>query len=301
MFGPTINRDSSPCFFCHEVFNFDREPLQLDTSKNILFGTNSMEGALFVGSVLPDIYPLREGHPKNVTLNDLVHKTGMMQFMVWLLAQPFFHNIDPSNPAEVRQRLVDLASDFMFVCPDKMLLDYWPKVKSDGRVYYYRLDYRASKSVWNREWVFGANHMDDLDFVFGWPLMEGYSQKYNDYDRYVAENVINMWSNFAKHGKLVRDVGSDVKYYQQVRQGPSGYLLINGTRISELEGFPTNLCELLDVKFFRWAGRKFSQMTAMKSVVQSARKIVTAPFQIVQEMVTIPQKLSRGIVHAFAG
>lgn len=250
-YAPAVDTHSPTCFFCRKLFDFEEVPLSLETSKNVLIGTNSMEGAMFVSMALPDVYPPIKGRPKNLTLNDLIKRAGNQQHIAGWLTERFFSDVDASNSTQVRQRLVDLLSDYLFVCPDKMLLDNWLKVKGEGRVYYYRLDYRSSKSLSNREWVFGANHADDIELVFGLPLLEEFKDHYNDYDRFVSENMVKLWKNFAEKGKLMHDLNERPTTYDEVVVGPSRYLLINSTGFSKQPGFPSNLCDVIDVDMYK--------------------------------------------------
>lgn len=275
--------------------------LQFETSKNVLLGTNSMEGALFTALAFADVYPPFIGSPKAATLNDLVQKAGVLKHVVRWFAERFFNGVDTLNPVHVRQRIGDVIADYMFTCPDKFFLDNWLKFKGRGRVYYYRLDYRSSNSVWNREWVYGPTHIDDLEFVFGWPLMEKYEHKYSRRDRVVAESVINMWSNFARTGRLISDVTGEEVEYGQVRPGPSGYVVIDSSGISEWTGFPKNLCHVLNINFFKFVGRIFSQAANMQSVAQSTRNVVTAPLQIVRQLVKVPSNLVGGLLNTVVG
>lgn len=298
IFGPTIDRKSPNCFFCRDVLNFEDNSLaQFDTSKNILLGTNAMEGALFAALLLPEVLPPFNGQPKSLTLNELAMDAGVVPVILRTFGSLLFNNI-ASNALQTRQRLVDVIGDFLFVCPDKMLLDNWLKVKGEGRIYYYRLDYRSSNSVWNRNWIVSATHMDDLEFVFGWPLLEHLRNEYNDYDRLVARNVINMWSNFAKHGKLINSCNEQVVSFDQVEKGPSGYVAIDSTGIKQYADFPANLCNTLNVNFFKLVGKLWTQLVITETITQSA---ITIPAQIVRQVATLPTDLSQRVFSVING
>lgn len=112
----------------------------------------------------------------------------------------------------VRKRLLGLIADGIFVCPDQLMVNTFAKT---GNVWYYRFDYRASKTYWNK-WLegscahrllylliviaLGALHADELQFVWGSPYREDVKDNYDDKDREISDLMMKIWSQFATTG-----------------------------------------------------------------------------------------------------
>lgn len=185
-FLPSEDNTKDICFFCQNPFDFMKEGNF--EKPDIMLGTNSNEGGMFLSTGLRDIYPPLKGEPKPATLSDLVDhakangagaNAGQMQMMLPM----FFRGVNKKDPVAVRERLLGLISDGMFVCPDLLLVNAFSK---KGAAWYYRFDYRPSKSYWNT-WLKGAMHMDELQFVFGLPFKPELKDNYNDADRVVSK------------------------------------------------------------------------------------------------------------------
>ena len=108
----------------------------------------------------------------------------------------FFRGVDKKDPVAVRKRLLQLISDGMFVCPDLLMVTAFAKT---GLVWYYRFEYRPSKTYWNK-WLEGALHADELQFVWGLPLRPDYKDNYDDNDRAVSKTMIKIWTAYTNTG-----------------------------------------------------------------------------------------------------
>ena len=199
-FLPSEDNTKDICFFCANPFDIVKDGT-FDPPGEVLFGTNSNEGGMFLSSGLKDIYPPFEGEPKPMGLNDLVEEAkkngagsnaGQMQMMLPM----FFRGIDKKDPVAVRNRLLELIADGMFVCPDQLLLAALAKKTA---AYYYRFDYRPGKSYWNK-WLEGALHMDEHQFIWGIPYRADAADNYTDKDKKVSMLMMKIWSAFIKTG-----------------------------------------------------------------------------------------------------
>ncbi len=65
-------------------------------------------------------------------------------------------------------------------------------------IYRYKYAHRSSLDPYPA--YTGVKHGDDLEFVFGTPLFEDLSEKYQDEEVALAEDIVNYWSNFVKTG-----------------------------------------------------------------------------------------------------
>src|SRR5207302_1630853 len=88
-FLPSEDNTKDICFFCTNPFDFIKDGEFKKT--DILLGTNSNEGGMFLSTGLREIYPPLKGDPKPATLNDLVEhakkngagsNAGQMQMML---------------------------------------------------------------------------------------------------------------------------------------------------------------------------------------------------------------------------
>ena len=170
--------------------------------KEVLMGTNSNEGGLMLATTLRHIYPPFGNESKPTNLNDLVEsmkKTsgstniGQLQMILPM----FFRGIDKKDPIAVRKRLLGLAKDGVFLCPDLLFLTSF--VKYGGTVYYYNFDLRPSSSPYSK-WLEGGQHLDEVQFVFGMPLRPEFESHYTDEEKKLSELIIKMWSQFVKFG-----------------------------------------------------------------------------------------------------
>ena len=70
-------------------------------------------------------------------------------------------------------------------------------------MYYYHFGHRTSSSPWPA-WS-GALHGDEIDYVFGGPLVnalgqDGSSRGYTDEEMILSRTMMTYWANFAKTG-----------------------------------------------------------------------------------------------------
>ena len=171
--------------------------------KQILMGTNSNEGGIMLSSGISDTYPPFKGEPKKATLNDLIEmakskgaksNAGQMQMMLPM----FFRGGNKKVHKAVRERLLALAADGLFTCPDQLLLQGYVKAAAN-QLYYYRFDYKPSNSPF-APWLEGAQHSDEMQYVMGNPLSDLYKDKYTDKEKELSKKFIALWSSFATKG-----------------------------------------------------------------------------------------------------
>lgn len=251
-FLPSEDNTKDICFFCMNPFDFVKDGNFKGTGE-VLMGTNSNEGGMFLASGLRDIYPPFKGDPKPYDLNALVDhakkfgagaNAGQMQMMLPM----FFRGVDKKDPVAVRNRLLELISDGMFVCPDQLLLNAYVK---KGTVWYYRFDYRPSKSYWNT-WLQGSLHMDDHQFVWGVPFREDAKVNYDDKDREVSLTAMKIWSDFIKTGNPAQEK----KWKWKPCKGKDrNHCEITGKGVKGKKGFPKNSCK--DLTRYYSMGRSF--------------------------------------------
>lgn len=271
-FFPSACSETSNCFFCRQLFDFEENPLEIQVDKPILMGTNSQEGALFAPSLLPAVYPLYKGTPRLMTLEQIAERAGNKRQLVQPILDKFFSDIDGNNGTQARDRVLELLRDYLFVCPDRMFIVERNKaVGEKSPLFYYRYDYRSSQSPWNSEWVTGASHADEMDDVFGMAHTKPFDERYTESEKLLSIKVMSMWTNFAKTGKFELEGQS----FTPIDTGSVSHALIDKNGVRERPGFPANLCNLLTVDVYKQVGafmRTLARAGEMKSSMSRFRR-----------------------------
>ncbi|GFT24984.1 acetylcholinesterase-1, partial [Nephila pilipes] len=94
----------------------------------------------------------------------------------------------------IRYQIYTSFGDEFFVCPQ---VYYAEKCAQKGyNVYYYVWRHRSSKTPW-APWM-GVPHFDEVEFVFGLPLL--YPSEYQTEEIQLSQKTIEIWSSFVKAG-----------------------------------------------------------------------------------------------------
>ncbi|XP_031434150.1 bile salt-activated lipase-like [Clupea harengus] len=163
-----------------------------------IIGANDMDGHLFAGLDVPSLnQPLqhtpledlktlvaaltKEKGPKGADLafNEYSHTWG-----------------DKPTKEEIKRAVVEVETDYIFLVPTQAALYQHNSVATTGRTYSYLFS-QPSRNPLNPSWM-GADHAEDLQFVFGKPFTTplAYWPKHRDVSGY----MIAYWTNFAKTG-----------------------------------------------------------------------------------------------------
>ena len=134
--------------------------------------------------------------PNNITLEAL--KTSIaFEYTDW--QRPNDNNI-------LRRNLLDIASDIAYFVPAVQTLEAHSKT-SNRRSYLYEFTAEPSSHLLpTASWFKGANHGDELQFLWGFPLSNETSVDHNSVPLFSSEEysfslgMIKAWSNFAKTG-----------------------------------------------------------------------------------------------------
>ncbi|NXH45165.1 CEL lipase, partial [Dicaeum eximium] len=103
---------------------------------------------------------------------------------------------DKPKQEDVKKTVVELATDYIFLIPTQLALDLHLQNAKSGKTYSYVFS-EPSRMLVYPSWV-GADHADDLQYVFGKPFATplGYLPKH----RTVSKAMIAYWTNFARTG-----------------------------------------------------------------------------------------------------
>ncbi|XP_014728598.1 PREDICTED: bile salt-activated lipase [Sturnus vulgaris] len=103
---------------------------------------------------------------------------------------------DKPTQEVVKKTVVELMTDYIFLIPTQKALDLHVQNAKSGKTYSYVFSQPSRMPVYP-SWV-GADHADDLQYVFGKPFATplGYKTKH----RTVSKAMIAYWTNFASTG-----------------------------------------------------------------------------------------------------
>ncbi|XP_028739176.1 bile salt-activated lipase [Peromyscus leucopus] len=163
-----------------------------------LAGINNMDGHLFATVDVPaidktnqdvteeDFYRLVSGNTLNKGLKG-AQTTYDLYTESW--AQ------DPSQENK-KKTVVAFETDILFLIPTEMALAQHRAHAKSGNTYSYLFSYPSRMPVYPK-WM-GADHADDLQYVFGKPFATplGYRAR----DRTLSKAMIAYWTNFARSG-----------------------------------------------------------------------------------------------------
>ncbi|KAK3105623.1 hypothetical protein FSP39_002059 [Pinctada imbricata] len=188
-------------------------------SLDFMTGTTSQEGSLIYMSVPPNVqerynFNISENIPSdficegilrpfirlNYKGNDAIYKKGCK----------FFTSV--GSKEELRNRAADLFADMMFTSATREMLNFHTKQKR-GKTYQYQFSKISPKpfAIPPPKWFKGSGHGDELLYLFR-------SEKENrpgmiditltGHDRRVSDDMISLWTSFAKTGTPSTGKGS---------------------------------------------------------------------------------------------
>ncbi|XP_074412303.1 bile salt-activated lipase [Zonotrichia albicollis] len=163
-----------------------------------LAGVNNMDGHIFAGVDVPAINrPLVK-----VTADQVYNLIKGLTVDRGEAGANATYNIytqswgDKPEQEVVKKTVVDLTTDYIFLIPTQVALDLHLQNAKSGKTYSYVFSEPSRMPVYPR-WV-GADHADDLQYVFGKPFATplGYWPKH----RTLSKAMIAYWTNFARSG-----------------------------------------------------------------------------------------------------
>ncbi|XP_048821807.1 bile salt-activated lipase isoform X1 [Lagopus muta] len=161
-------------------------------------GVNDMDGHIFAGVDIPAINrPL--GKMTASEFFDLVEGlTAERGERAATLTYDLYTETWGDNPGQevMKKTVVDLITDYIFLIPTQWALNLHHQNARTGKTYSYLFSQPSRMPIYP-SWV-GADHADDLQYVFGKPFATplGYLPKH----RKVSSAMIAYWTNFAKTG-----------------------------------------------------------------------------------------------------
>ncbi|KAM5146377.1 bile salt-activated lipase-like [Mantella aurantiaca] len=189
-FSPVIDGDFIP----DEPANLFHNAADVD----YIVGANNMDGHLFAGMDLSVINePLHKISQTEVRklISDLTLPKGTSGADV--AYDLYTRNWGPNPQQELMKRtVIDAETDYIFLVPTQEALGYHAMASRTGKTYSYLFTHPTRMPIYP-SWV-GADHADDLQYVFGKPFTTPLG--YRPQDRDVSDAMISYWTNFAATG-----------------------------------------------------------------------------------------------------
>ncbi|XP_015417251.1 PREDICTED: bile salt-activated lipase [Myotis davidii] len=129
---------------------------------------------------------------------------------------------DSSKEAK-KKTVVEFETDVLFLMPTKMAVAQHKANAKSARTYTYLFSHPSRMPVYPK-WV-GADHADDLQYVFGKPFATPLG--YRAQDRTVSQTMIAYWTNFARTGDPNQGHSAVPTQWEPYTQENGNYLEIN--------------------------------------------------------------------------
>ncbi|XP_076139446.1 bile salt-activated lipase-like [Alosa pseudoharengus] len=166
--------------------------------RDYIIGANDMDGHIFTGLDVPSINRPLPTTPVEDLKTLIAAFTKVKGQQAADLAYNEYTSTWGNRPSkeEVKRAIVEVETDYIFLIPTQAALYLHNSVATTGRTYSYLFTQPSRMPVYP-SWM-GADHADDLQYVFGKPFATplGYWPKHRDVSRY----MIAYWTNFARTG-----------------------------------------------------------------------------------------------------
>ncbi|KAM4696057.1 bile salt-activated lipase-like [Rhinophrynus dorsalis] len=189
-FAPVIDGDFIP----DEPRNLFGNAADVD----YLAGVNNMDAHMFAGVDMPSInQPLQK-----MSADDVQKLVQGLTLSKGLSGMEMAYNLYTSNwgpnpeQENMKKTVIDLETDYIFLVPTQEALAHHYQNAKSGRTYSYLFSHPSRMPIYP-SWV-GADHADDLQYVFGNPFSN--TLAYRPQDRDVSGAMIAYWTNFAATG-----------------------------------------------------------------------------------------------------
>ncbi|XP_062410096.1 bile salt-activated lipase-like [Sardina pilchardus] len=166
--------------------------------RDYIIGANDMDGHLFTGVDVPSInrpLPTTPIEDLKALIGALTKEKGQQAVDLAYNEYTSTWGHKPSKE-EIKRAIVEVETDYIFLVPTQAALYLHNSVATTGRTYSYLFTQPSRMPIYP-SWM-GADHADDLQYVFGKPFATplGYWPKHRDVSGY----MIAYWTNFAKTG-----------------------------------------------------------------------------------------------------
>ncbi|KAL4240611.1 Cocaine esterase [Mactra antiquata] len=182
-----------------------RDEVEFYRSLDVMNGFNSHEGVFILNFIYPegsDSFSLNATEMRSTT--NLVFNYMFMQHAGESVLEMILHEYkDWNNPGnqEMRLQFIKLLGDFMFGAPAVETSLMHALSKSSARNYMYYFSANPPFGVIKTpEWVPGANHADELLFMFGIETSMPDRDPSTTWEIQLSRKMVTYWTNFMKSG-----------------------------------------------------------------------------------------------------
>ncbi|CAL1262225.1 unnamed protein product [Larinioides sclopetarius] len=165
----------------------------------LLIGSNQDEGSLLITAQFPEMFGFfGQKNPlfSKSAASDLIRKAFKNFPDPESVVQHYLPDALPEHASTaIRYQTYTSFGDMLLLCPTVYHAEKCSE--KGGKVYSYLFTHRKSNSPF-APWM-GKVHFDEIQFVFGSPLLDTFN--YTQEDQEISEQIIEVWSSFAKDGK----------------------------------------------------------------------------------------------------
>ncbi|XP_075041428.1 bile salt-activated lipase-like [Mixophyes fleayi] len=163
-----------------------------------LVGVNNMDGHLFAGmdisSINAPLQKITAAEVQKLVQELTLAKGALGMDMVYDL---YTSNWGPNPEQELMKKtVIDAETDYIFLVPTQEALARHYSQARSGKTYSYLFSHPSRMPLYP-SWV-GADHADDLQYIFGKPFLN--LAAFRPQDRNVSGAMIAYWTNFAATG-----------------------------------------------------------------------------------------------------
>ncbi|KAL3881751.1 hypothetical protein ACJMK2_028146 [Sinanodonta woodiana] len=229
-FGPMLDREFlqiSPDKILGASDPKAQDSMSMFSSVDVMTGVNSMDD-IYVGSQFDAVvkyyanHSIANGCPKYVFDTVIVPAItcNILYRDVPAIDNAIIHEytdwFDPNNDIRVRDKLMELSTDFTFLVPAIQALLVHTEHSQEKGNYLYKYSHKPTFKMQgdNYDYITGASHGQELPFVFG---HAGYMNSTRE-EIVLSRIMTTMWTNFAKSGDPNRPV--DISRLANVRWPP---------------------------------------------------------------------------------
>lgn len=155
---------------------------------------------------MPRLFPVHKPLPANLSMDLISNQMkkitpsdsySLLELLRSHIEHPSKTINATSKPKALAARLDQLVTEMLFLCPDLNLINAFTK-RPSSQVYYYRFMARSSPRRQFVPWAPGALHYEEVQFVFGRPLVQ--PDLYSLSEQKLSRRLMRYWTNFAKYG-----------------------------------------------------------------------------------------------------
>ncbi|XP_064315650.1 liver carboxylesterase 1 isoform X2 [Phalacrocorax carbo] len=165
--------------------------LRTKEAKDIVFNSTT--------SKIPGLKEIGDKKSITSTLELLLPKMDLTSEYLPVIVDEYLGNTD--DPAELRDRFLDLLGDVAIVMPSIKALNYHRE--SGAPAYFFEYQHRPTSHWDSKPEYVKADHGDEVGFVFGGPYLAGDIQlrsEVTEEEKNLSRTLMKYWANFARNG-----------------------------------------------------------------------------------------------------